>query len=385
VILARSLGIPIVTGIPGVLEKVKNGDLLIVDGSSGSLHIDPSSEIRDEYLQIRQEFRSTLETHPEILGQENRTHDGVAIKILANIAKISDLEMTTSSNMDGVGLFRSEFDYVVSKTLPTAHRLAETYGAAAERLKGRPLNVRLLEIDTSRPFHDLKVSPEPNPALGQRSLRLLLRHPRLLEPHLEALLLAAPRGNIGVLVPFVSSLDDLKTVTGELERIARKGGLDRSLVRIGMVLEIPSVLFQLQEIIPHVDFIAIGVDNLSQYLLAADRNNSLISEYQDRANPGVLRALAHVAKILEPSGREFYPYGDIVADPLFTPLLLGMGFRNLSMSPVAVPRVKGVLTRLDIASCTRLAAECLGFDTGARVQRALAHTRQQLLAKVPSV
>lgn len=379
VIMARSLGIPIVTGLPGIVNEVNDGDEIILDGSAGSVYVNPDAEVKEEYQVMRDEFLAGLDAHPEIVGLASKTRDGTSLRLLANIAKLSDLEVASYYNLDGVGLFRTEFDYAVSPTPPTAEKLTEIYGSAAERLNGRPLNVRLLEVDTSRPFFDLNFPKELNPALGERSLRLLLHHPDVLRPQLRALVQVAEQGNVGVLVPFVASSEDLQAIRREIDRVASELGVGKPKLRLGIVIEIPGMIFQLQDVLPEVDFCVVGADNLTQYLMAADRNNSAISSYQDKATPGVVRALAHLTEILKTSGKEFYPYGDIVADAVFTPFLLGIGFHTLSMTPVAIPRVKKVLTRLDLKDCQTLAHQCLELTTREEIQGLLETSHERIL------
>lgn len=386
VLMAKSLGIPMVLDCPGITSRVKDADFLIVDGSVGSVHVNPATEIRVEYEKVEAEFRGSLERYQDVIGVEPRTKDGERVEILIHVGKSADLDMAAPYRADGVGLFRTEFDFVAGRALPTEKTLAAAYGSAAEAMAGKPVYVRLLETDSTRFVGDRVVPREPNPALGIRSLRFLLADRPLLSLQLRAILRASPRGRLGVLVPFVSSAEDFREAAAAIAEaraeIAREEGAEKpGSVEIGLVVEVPGILPILDDLLAaggdereRVDFVAVATDNLTQYLMASDRTNGNTWRYFERSGPALLRTLKSVVEIAARRNKPLHAYGDVVADPLWTPALLGIGIRRFSMSPISVPRVKIALLDTTLAGARATAARALAAADAATFASALAES-----------
>jgi phosphotransferase system enzyme I (PtsI) len=372
-ILARSLGIPAVTGLRDGTRRIPPGSLVIVDGSRGSVLVEPAEDVLLAYREAQQRH---LAEERRLQSQGDRpgvTRDGVRVRLQANAEFPDEAETAVRYGAEGIGLFRSEYLLSRGRSWPSEEHQLQVYRRLLERMAPHPVTVRLFDIGAE------EVRPggptSPNPALGPRALRLASLEPRPFVTQLRALLQAALHGSLQILVPFVTGVADLELALGLLEdarRELRRDGLQaREDVPIGITIEAPGAAMILDMLAPRVDFVSIGTNDLVQYLLAADRSDPRVAERYQSLHPAVLRVLRGAASAMEPLATPFAVCGEMAADPMQALLLAGLGFRDLSMSPAAIPRVKASLRRADSAWLRDVAHSCLALPTAEAIHERL--------------
>jgi phosphoenolpyruvate-protein phosphotransferase (PTS system enzyme I) len=384
-IMARSLGIPMVINVPDVMKKVKDGTFVLFDGSVGTVYVDPPLDVRSEYEKLEKEFREHEQEYQAVLGKESRTQDGTPVHLYASAGKPSDVEAAMPYNVAGVGLYRTEYDFLLGKTLPTEEMLHDSYRSTSKLAGERPIVVRLLDLDSSRSFGGRHLVREPNPALGLRSLRLLLQDSELLELQLRAILRANSAGNLWLLLPFVTTPEDVRAAKEKLAEVAaglRGKKIPHALpARVGALVEVPGLLPVLDVVLREVDFVTIGIDNLTQYLMAADRNNGLLWTYLEMSQPAIFRTLRTIFEHAAAAQKDVFAFGEMVRDPLFTPFLIGAGLRHFSLSPVSIPRIKQVLLKCRVAASEAFAQEVLAQESKEAIKALLARKFEEVLAR----
>jgi phosphotransferase system enzyme I (PtsI) len=372
-ILARSLGIPAVTGLRDGTRRIPPGSLVIVDGSRGSVLVEPAEDVLFAYREAQQRH---LAEERRLQSQGDGpavTRDGVRVRLQANAEFPDEAETAVRYGAEGVGLFRSEYLLSRGRSWPSEEHQLQVYRRLLERMAPHPVTVRLFDIGAE------EVRPggpsSPNPALGPRALRLASLEPRPFVTQLRALLQAALHGPLHILVPFVTGVADLELALGLLEdarRELRRDGLHaREDVPIGITIEAPGAAMILDILAPKVDFVSIGTNDLVQYLLAADRSDPRVAERYQSLHPAVLRVLRGAVSAMEPLAMPFAVCGEMAADPMQALLLAGLGFRELSMSPAAIPRVKASLRRADSAWLRDIAHSCLSLPTAEAIHERL--------------
>ncbi|MBI1850138.1 MAG: phosphoenolpyruvate--protein phosphotransferase [Planctomycetes bacterium] len=384
-IMARSLGIPMVINVSEVTKKIKDGTFVLFDGSVGTVYLDPSIEVRSEYEKLEKEFHQHQQEYQEVLGKESKTQDGTPVYLYASAGKPSDVEASIPYNIAGIGLYRTEYDFLLGKSLPTEEALFDSYRATSKLAGERPIIVRLLDLDSSRSFGGRHLVREPNPALGLRSLRLLLQDNELLELQLRAILRANAAGNLWILFPFVTTPDDVRSAREKVSEVAAAlkakktpHALPR---RVGALVEVPGLLPVLDVVLREVDFVTIGLDNLTQYLMAADRNNGLLWNYLEMSQPAIFRTIRSILEHAAAAGKDVFAFGEMVRDPLFTPFLIGAGLRHFSLSPVSIPRIKQVLLKCRVSASEAFAAEVLAQESKEAIKALLARKFEDVLAR----
>lgn len=369
-LMARSLGIPMVVGVAGACAAIAPGTDLLVDGSVGTVHPNPPIQVRREYEEVERAFQERGGEYSDLLKGPCTTADGVRIQLLASIANPSDLALLRTHPMDGVGLYRTEYPFLQGTELPAEDRLTTEYEEVASAGGEGPATLRLLNVGSSRGLAGRQLKREPNPALGRRSLRLLLADPDLLRLQVRAILRAAARGNVRILLPFASDLDDLRRARAQIaqtrEELGREKGQPVPNVSVGVLVEIPGLVPMIPTVCREADFLTIGIDNLAQHLMVADRANSLVEDYLQMSEPGLIRVLK---TILDRAGdSEVAAFGEMVRDPLYSQLLLGLGLRCFCLPPYSVPRVKSILLQTEIGEARAFAEEILALETKEEVR-----------------
>lgn len=369
-ILARGLGVPAVVAA-GPLE-VEEGTPLLVDGTAGSVVIDPPPEQVAEARRRAEEDARRLEEARSRAAAPAVTTDGVAIEVAANIGSVEDARAAVEAGADGVGLLRTEFLYLNRTTPPSEEEQEETYRQIAEALGGRPLVLRTLDVGGDKPLPFLPRPPEQNPFLGVRGLRLGLAEPELLMSQVRAALRVAATHPVRIMFPMVSVLSEweqVRTMVGEAaEQI---GGLPDGL-QIGVMVEVPSLALAADRFAAVVDFFSIGTNDLTQYTLAAERGNPELANLADALHPSVLSLIDRTCRAAAEHGRWVGVCGEAAGDPLAVPILVGLGVTELSMSPVAIAQVKDVVRRIDASDARRLAASALEMTSAEAVRQAAA-------------
>ncbi|MCC6670385.1 MAG: phosphoenolpyruvate--protein phosphotransferase [Planctomycetes bacterium] len=374
-ILARSMGIPTITGVRDLPAKLENGDFVILDGGSGELMVQPDERLRAEYEQSAQRQRQATANAPAP-GQKHATRDGTEIRLLASCGNVGEVNLARTFGMDGIGLFRTELLFLVEKKTPSEDMLVHHYKEVLRQPNGHPVNFRLLDVSSDMPVTGLSVGPERNPAMGLRGVRALLREGQLLRLQLRAILRAAAGvRQVAVLVPWVTTAQDLQRVRAAIveERLAlkKRGEPVAESLQCVPILEVPGAAFLLHTFLAECDFAVVAVDNLQAHLLGADRDNPNVREYYEAMHPAFFELVARMAREAHRLDKKLTLFGEAAADPMRLPFYLGVGLRSFSIAPVRLNGTLKVLRRFSIEECKRIAERVLEAPRSLDVQRVL--------------
>jgi phosphotransferase system enzyme I (PtsI) len=362
-IMARALGIPAVVGVAGLLVGLRRGDIVIVDGSAGTVIVNPSPDTVMQYERRQAHFEYEKRQLGKLRKLPAVTRDGVEVTLQANLELPREIEQAILGGAVGIGLVRTEFLYMNREDLPTEDEQYEAYRDLLRGMDGRPVTVRTLDIGGDKLAASLTdhLGPEgANPALGLRAIRLSLKERKLLDPQLAAMLRAAAHGPLRILLPMISTVGEMRKVrealTQTARRLRRRGArLPEKLPPLGAMIEIPGAALAADALAGEADFFAIGTNDLIQYTLAIDRGDEQVAPLYNPLHPAVLRLVQFT---IEAALRARIPVsvcGEMAGDPRYTALLLGLGLRDLSMAPGNLPRVKQRIRSLDIVAATRRA------------------------------
>ena len=362
-ILARSLHLPLVVGATQALLKVNDGDVLVIDGASGLVVLEPNAaDLRAHHKRVIESKRERRELN-RLRREPSRTLDGVDIKLWANAESRDDVAEAHALGAAGVGLYRTEFLFMGSSELPDEETQFRAYRDAVIGMTGRTVTIRTLDLGADKADKTgLALRDEPNPALGLRGVRLSLAREGLLRTQLRAMARASGYGPLRALVPMVSGYEEMRTVRRALDAVLlelRSEGFEvADHVPLGAMIEVPSAAISLPDFIGLCDFLSIGTNDLVQYLLAADRTNEALGELYSPLHPAVLRVLRDVIRIANRRGKPVAVCGEIAGDPMFTPLLLALGIGELSLHPATMLEVRRAVRGCDL-SALRAAAPAL--------------------------
>ena len=344
-LLARELGIPCVGGIPDLLEKVHTGDVVLVDGTAGSAVINPNRQTLQRHKIAFEEARQRRPTMATAKGIERTvTVDGIEVSVMANVRSREDVELAVEHGADGIGLFRTEPFFLAAKHLPTDKEFATFLLGSLAPARGRHIDVRLLDIGADKNPIYLHLPPEPDPFLGRRGVRVLREYPELLTAQLRAVLRVSREFAIGILIPMVTIEKDVIHVISLLHKFAAEMGI-RELPRIGAMIETPAAALSLASLKTHVDFFSIGSNDLTQYTMAAGRENPLVTEYFIDDHPTVLGLIESVVR--ESGTTPVSICGELAGRINVIPKLLRAGIRSLSVAAALVPDVKSAIRRIE--------------------------------------
>jgi phosphotransferase system enzyme I (PtsP) len=357
-IVARALGIPAVGDIANATGLVDSGDAIIVDGTSGEVHVRPSGEVENAYAE-RVRLRARKQAQYRALRDKPCvTKDGEAVTLLLNAGLVIDLPHIEETGAAGIGLFRTELQFMVSPAFPRTTEQLALYRAVLDAAGKRPVTFRTLDIGGDKVLPYMRSFEEENPALGWRAIRLGLDRPGLLRIQIRALLKAAGGRELKVMFPMVATVDEFDQakvlVEYELTHLRRHGHALPDLVEVGTMLEVPSLLFQLDELLERVDFLSVGSNDLLQFLYAADRGNARVSKRFDPLAGPVLRALRSIAQAGRAHDKPVTLCGELASKPIGALALVAMGYRSLSLTPSALGPVKAMLLDLDARKAQKL-------------------------------
>jgi phosphoenolpyruvate-protein phosphotransferase (PTS system enzyme I) len=342
-IMSRSMGVPAVFQVRGLGAIIRNGIPLILDGTEGRIVVNPSAETRALYGKKSLDKRSTASHQSRITSC--RTKDGVSVSLWANAASAGDIEQAIDAGAEGIGLFRSEFYYMANGRLPTTAEETDFYRQIVGLCKGRPLTIRLLDLGADKSLPYLRQPQEQNPQLGLRGIRLLLMNPEMMRNHITAIIRASMKGEIRLLIPFVSYVEEVAAVRSLVSEIARSEGADASHIAIGMMVEIPAVVISLETFLPSVDFLSIGSNDLMQYTFALDRDHAGLEKYRRNAESMVCRIAENIATRASRAGKPVAVCGEMAGDPRCASMLVGLGITALSMQPDSIGPVRDAINR----------------------------------------
>ncbi|WP_085317058.1 phosphoenolpyruvate--protein phosphotransferase [Derxia lacustris] len=375
-ILARSMGVPAVVGVRGVLDRLVDGDLIVIDGEAGVIVVQPDRQVLDWYRARVLRQSDEKAALGALRSRACVTVDGRTIELHANIELPEDAIAAMNVNASGVGLFRSEFLFLDRDDLPDEEEQFDAYRRAVSAMAGRPVTIRTIDVGSDKMLRvpDRRMEGTENPALGLRAIRYSLAEPKMFRAQLRAILRAAVYGPVRILLPMISSVREVEAALEQIAR-ARAELTQRGLpvpddVPVGGMIEIPAAAIALRAFTQTLDFLSIGTNDLIQYTLAIDRADATVADYYDPLHPAVLALIAHTIEEGERAGLSVSVCGEMAGDPALAPLLLGMGLRNFSMHPAQIPYVKQALlaARHDDA---RQLAEAVLAETDSRVIRNL--------------
>jgi phosphoenolpyruvate-protein phosphotransferase len=385
-ILARSLGIPAVSGLRGILREVKTGDLVAVDGREGHVYLRPGPEVETAYRKLQREY---VDLRDRLV--ENREHkavsaDGVAIELLANVNGPSEAVMAVRAGASGVGLYRTEYLFLTHPTVPTEEEQLAAYRAVLEAAPNHTVTIRTLDLGGDKNVPYLGQVREANPFMGWRSIRLSSDYPEFFQTQLRAILRAGLYGKVSLLFPMVSTLEEVQRLKRVVRRtraaLRREGVAFGEDVPLGVMVEVPAAALCIGDILREVDFISIGSNDLIQYLMAADRDNPKVAHLCEPFNPAVMRLLAHVIRTCNERGKPVTLCGEMAGRPRCFLPLFGMGLRSLSMSPAFVPSIKEMLRQTDSHEAEEIARKVLGMMTVGEVRGYLTRKTREVCPNV---
>jgi phosphotransferase system enzyme I (PtsI) len=372
-VLARALNLPALIQVKGLLAQVRDGDTLAVDADEGSVTVNPAEADLARVREAERKRRRLLPPAPSDPRASRVTQDGVRIQLLGNVGSQREVDAAAEVDADGVGLYRTEFLYLSRDRLPTEAELVATYAEAACAFTRDPVDIRLLDVGSDKHLPGIRTPSERNPALGLRSVRFLLANPDLLRTQIRAILQAAADGPLRAMIPMVSGVEDIlrvrEVVADSHEELRREGLRHNPDLPVGAMIEHPAGVLMAAEILREADFVSLGTNDLTMYLLAADRQAPHVADYYDPFHPAVLRALAEVARRAADEGKPLSVCGEIAGDPTFTGLLLGLGLTRLSMAPQWIIAMGQVLATIDTRLWRDLVREALHAASAERIRR----------------
>jgi len=379
-IMARSLGIPAVVGLQTVSQELDSGDYALLDGYNGTVIVNPTDQTLFEYGQLAKIKASLEEKLHEIQQQPAVTLDGKFIHLSANIEDQNDIESVLAHGAEGVGLFRTEYLFINHESLPTEEEQYQSYRKVATALKPNPVIIRTLDLGGDKFASHLQLAKEVNPFLGWRAIRFCLAQPELFRAQLRAILRASAEGNVKMMYPMISGLEELNQANALLEKCRaelRTEGLPfDERMEVGAMIEIPSAALIADVLAPRVKFFSIGSNDLIQYTLAADRTNEKVSHLYEPTHPAIIRLIKTTVDAAHRHGIWVGVCGEVAGDPVLAPLLIGLGVDELSAAPTVVAQVKYIVRRLKLSEAQALAEFALQCESPAEI-----HARCQELAR----
>lgn len=378
-ILARSRGIPCVSGVEGVLHDVQPGDTVVVDGREGSVFINPDAETQRAYRRLQRDFVDLKDHLAENRDQPAITADGETVELLANISNLADARTAVAMGASGVGLYRTEYLFLTHPDVPDEEQQVKDYRDVIAASPNRRVTFRTLDVGGDKKMRYLGMEHEANPFMGWRSIRLSFEHPAFFITQIRAVLRAAApaRGmkkQVRLMFPMITTLDEMRKVRAMVRKAAeqlRREDLPFADVPIGLMLEVPAAAVALDMLLEAADFVSIGSNDLVQYLMAADRDNPKVSHLCQPLSPAVLEVLSQTIRTCRAAGKPVTLCGEMAAAPRAFLLLFGMGLRSFSMSPAFIPIMKELVAHLTHARTSAIAERALRLNTTAQIIRYL--------------
>ena len=362
-IMARSLEIPAIVGTKEVTSTAKDGDIIIVDGLSGDVFLNPSEEVVAEYRAKAEAFAAQQAEWEKLKDSKTYTKDGHQVELAANIGTPKDLEGVVNNGAEGVGLYRTEFLYMDSHEMPTEEDQFEAYKAVLEGMNGKPVVVRTMDIGGDKELPYLPLPHEMNPFLGYRAIRISLNEPEMFRTQLRALLRASVYGKLRIMFPMIATLNDFRGAKALLEeekaKLIAEGVAVSDDIQVGIMIEIPAAAVLAHQFAKEVDFFSIGTNDLIQYTMAADRMNERVSYLYQPYNPSILTLIKHVIDSAHKEGKWAGMCGEMAGDQTAVPLLVGLGLDEFSMSASSVLKTRSLISKLTLSDMQALADKAI--------------------------
>ncbi len=382
-IVARSLGIPAVVALEDLTETVTGGDTVVIDGNRGLVIVNPDDETIKQYLEYAVEFAELEHRLDAIRQKPGVTRDGVKITLLGNIEFPDEAEMVLERGGEGIGLYRTEFLYLNSQTEPTEEDHYNAYAETVGVFKHRPVVIRTLDLGADKYTQSRRFVREPNPFLGLRSIRFCLQNLTMFKTQLRAILRASVLGEVKIMFPLITNLQELmqakmllRDVMEDLDEqaIPYNGDID-----VGIMIETPSAALTAMLLARDADFFSIGTNDLTQYTLAVDRGNELVSTLYSAVDPAVLRLIRTVIQDAHKARVDVNICGEMAGEPEYIMLLLGMGVRKISLAPPMIPEIKQIIRSVTIEDCNKVARKILGMNSERQISGFLRDAARKIL------
>jgi len=349
-IMARAVGLPVVSGVADIVALAQDGEVVTVDGERGEVVLSPDPRTLETVQEQLAAERQAQARRTQLRDVPAVTDDGTRVALLANIGAPGEVEAALNQGAEGIGLFRTEFLFLERDELPGEIEQFRTYQEIAKGMGERPVVIRTLDVGGDKPVPGVSVADEMNPFLGVRGLRLSLRHPEIFRTQLRAILRAATEGDIWVMFPMVTTIEDVRAarvVLGSLVAELRAKGIPhRADIPVGIMIEVPAAAMNADRLIEEVDFFSIGTNDLAQYVLAVDRTNELLASNYSPLDVSMLRLIERTVSAAVAVGKPVAVCGELAGDPEAIPLLIGLGLRELSMAATSIPRAKEIIRGL---------------------------------------
>ncbi|MDD4941217.1 MAG: phosphoenolpyruvate--protein phosphotransferase [Candidatus Omnitrophica bacterium] len=382
-IMAKSLEIPAVVGLGETINKIKTGDILIVDGTMGVVIVNPDEETLRIYREEEQKLRGVAEKFLQVKDLPAVTLDGHAIDVAANIELPDEIPSVKVHGGQGIGLYRSEFFYMNRKDAPTEEEHFHAYKYVAEEMKPDPVIIRTLDLGGDKFLSQFDMPKEIKPFLGWRAIRFCLANPDIFKMQLRAILRASVFGKLKLMYPMISGIDELKQANAilneckeELRKVRQPFDED---IEVGVMIEVPSAALTADLLAKEVDFFSIGTNDLIQYALAVDRTNEKVAYLYEPAHPAVLRMIRSIIEAAHANNIWVGMCGEMASDEIFTPVLLGLGLDEFSMPSLAVPQIKYILRSLSMTEARKIADEALSLTTAKEVEAFMQSKLKEIL------
>jgi phosphotransferase system enzyme I (PtsI) len=364
-ILARAMGIPAVLGIEGLLSRIEKGDFLVVDGNLGLVVVNPPEEVIQEYRQTQEKIKIRRENLQFLISSPAVTLDGRSFKLMANIGNLVDLEYALRYQADGIGLFRTELPFIQGERFLSEEEQFDLYREVVEKMNPREVTIRTLDLGGDK---FLKIPhPEKNPFLGYRSTRFFLKEKRLLQVQLRAILRASRYGKVKILFPMVCSMDEVRNLVRLAKETERELWAEREdrnpEIPLGVMVEVPSLAILSHKLMNEIDFVSIGTNDLVQFTLAVDRDNDLVSDLYQPVHPSVLWLIRNVVEAGKAHGKNVSICGEMAGNPIYFPLLFGLGLREFSVSPMVILEIKEAAKKASEKKACEVARKALDMDS----------------------
>lgn len=381
-IMARTHEIPAIVGVKGALDSIPNDSDIAINGETGEIFINPSPEEISKLTKIKNELKDEKGNLAKFKNKKSITKDGYKTEVVANIGTPKDMDATIENGAEGVGLFRSEFLYMDSDTMPTEEEQFEAYKEVLEKSEGKRVIVRTLDIGGDKDLKYLNLEKEDNPFLGYRAIRICLREPEIFKVQLRALYRASNYGKLAIMLPMISSVDEIRSAKDIINEVkeelkAENIKFDKN-VKVGIMIEVPSAAIMAEQLATECDFFSIGTNDLIQYTVAVERGNEKISDLYTKFHPAVIRLIkmaidgAHKSKIF--CGM----CGEAASDERFIPLLVGLGLDEFSMNPTKILNSRKMIRNLNHKECKKLVQEILRMSSASEIKARLEEYKDNL-------
>ena len=374
-IIARTHEIPAIVGIKQIVQMIKEKDFIAINGTTGEIFVNPSKEECTKLEQIKENSKKQKEQLANFKGQSSSTKDGHHVELLANIGGVQDVDLVINNTAEGIGLFRSEFLYMNSEDFPTEKEQFESYRKVAERFQNQKIVIRTLDIGGDKALKYMKLPEEENPFLGYRAIRIFLDNVSLFKVQLRAILRASAYGNLAIMLPMISSIEELREAKKIIQEVKEELKVKKipfkEDIEIGIMIEIPSAALMAEELAKECDFFSIGTNDLIQYTVAVERGNEKIANLYTHFHPAVIRLIKYAIDGAHKNNILCGMCGEAAGDPLFIPVLVGLGLDEFSMNSNKILQTRKLIRELKFTDCQKLADEVLNLVSTEEIKKKL--------------